>query len=200
VKRSLKRLPVVGAWMFALAPEAHAHLTTSGLGPFYDGLTHPFVTPEDLLPLVALSVLAGLRGARFGRFVLFALPGAWLVGSAVGLVITSPVLIAATRTVVTITLGALVAADVRLPLTSVASLAIVLGLLSGGLSGMDLARTQSGALIVAGGACAFFVVVALLAACVVSLRSQWARIATRVAGSWIAASGLFMLGWALHKG
>ena len=43
-----------------------------------------------------------------------------------------------------------------------------------------------------------FVLVALAAAVSASLRAQWARIAVRVAGSWIAASGLLMLGWAVR--
>jgi hypothetical protein len=33
---------------------------------------------------------------------------------------------------------------------------------------------------------------------VVSLVAAWARIAVRVAGSWIAAIGLLMLGWNLR--
>ena len=41
---------------------------------------------------------------------------------------------------------------------------------------------------------------ALVAACVVSLHQQWARMAVRVAGSWMAAIGLLMLGWALRGG
>jgi len=45
---------------------------------------------------------------------------------------------------------------------------------------------------------AVFVLVALAAAFVVRLRGEWARIAVRVAGSWIAASGLLMLGWAVR--
>ena len=47
---------------------------------------------------------------------------------------------------------------------------------------------------------AVFVLIALAAAFVVRLRAHWARIAVRVAGSWIAASGLLMLGWAVRKG
>jgi hypothetical protein len=42
---------------------------------------------------------------------------------------------------------------------------------------------------------AVFVLVALVAALVVSLRAQWARVTVRVAGSWIKAIGLLMLGW-----
>jgi len=30
------------------------------------------------------------------------------------------------------------------------------------------------------------------------VRALWARIAVRVGGSWIAASGLFMLGWVVR--
>jgi hypothetical protein len=33
---------------------------------------------------------------------------------------------------------------------------------------------------------------------VVQLRAHWARIAVRVAGSWIADSGLLMLGWSFR--
>lgn len=43
-----------------------------------------------------------------------------------------------------------------------------------------------------------FVLVALAAAFVVRLRAEWARIAVRVAGTWIAASCLLMLGWAVR--
>jgi len=43
-----------------------------------------------------------------------------------------------------------------------------------------------------------FVLVTLASALVVSLRKSWARIAVRVAGSWIAAIGLLMFGWAMR--
>jgi len=42
---------------------------------------------------------------------------------------------------------------------------------------------------------AVFVLVALVAALVVSLRAQWVRVTVRVAGSWITAIGLLTLGW-----
>jgi len=45
---------------------------------------------------------------------------------------------------------------------------------------------------------ALFVLVTLASAFVVSLERPWARIAVRVAGSWIAASGLLLLGWAFR--
>jgi urease accessory protein len=45
---------------------------------------------------------------------------------------------------------------------------------------------------------ALFVTTALAAALVVALSAPWARIVVRVAGSWIAAAGLLLLGWSLR--
>src|SRR5271166_4350501 len=125
------------------APSAHAHLMNTGFGPFYDGLTHLFVTPEDLLPVIALALLAGLRGPRFGRAVLFALPVAWLVGSAAGLLLAPQVTLPVAETIVTIALGALLAADCPLPFAAVGGLAILLGLLHGSLNGSELPKTNA---------------------------------------------------------
>jgi len=48
-----------------------------------------------------------------------------------------------------------------------------------------------------GSMAAIFVVTALAAAAA-NATSGWTRIAVRVVGSWVAASGLLALGWALH--
>jgi urease accessory protein len=184
---------------FILVPvPAYAHLMNTGFGPFYDGLTHLFVTPEDLLPVVALTLLGGLRGPRCGRAVLFALPLTWLAAGVGGPLVASHLTLPAATAAVTIVLGALVAADVPLPLEVVAALASVLGLLNGGLNGSELGGARSSGLNMLGVACALFVVVALLAGQIASLRSAWARVVVRVAGSWVSAIGLLMLGWALR--
>jgi hypothetical protein len=57
----------------------------------------------------------------------------------------------------------------------------------------------AGAQALIGVAAVVFVLVALVAALVIQQRQAWSRIAVRVLGSWIAASGLLMLGWALHR-
>src|SRR6202048_2294791 len=173
-------IPMIGA------PSAHAHLMNTGLGPFSDGLTHFIATPEDLLPVIALALLAGLRGPRFGRAVLFALPVAWLVGSAAGLLLVPPITLPVAETIVTIALGGLLAADPPLPLASIACLAILLGLLNGVLDGSELPKTSSsGQLSAAGVAAALFVAVSLLAGQAASMRVPWARVAVRGAGRWI---------------
>ena len=77
---------------------------------------------------------------------------------------------------------------------------LALGLLHGFLNGAGIATAGREALALAGIVTAIFVLVALVAALVVSLRAPWARIVVRVAGSWIAAIGLLMLGWSLRGG
>jgi len=179
-----------------------AHLVTTGLGPFYDGISHLALTPEDLLPVIALALLAGQGGARHGRWALFVLPGAWLLGGLAGL--AAPAGIGTALTAVSfLVLGGLVAADPRLPSPATTALAAALGLFHGFLNGAGPVGPEAagpGGLELLGIAVTVFAVVALAAALVVSLRAPWTRIAVRVAGSWIAATGLLMLGWALRGG
>jgi urease accessory protein len=187
----------VAMWL-AVASPAHAHLVNSGLGPFYDGLAHPLVTPEDLLPVVALALLAGLGGAQYGRWALFVLPVAWLVGMAVAPITGAPFNPSWVSAVLTVLLGILVATDRIIPLALVIGLAMCLGIMHGFWSGPELVGANGRILMMAGIGCALFVVVSLLSGQVAALRAQFARIIVRVAGSWIAASGLLMFGWAMR--
>ncbi|MGH2570433.1 MAG: HupE/UreJ family protein, partial [bacterium] len=76
---------LLGALAAVAAPRpALAHATNTGFGPFYDGLAHLFVTPEDLLTVVAIALFAAQHGAKAGRRAVVALPAAWLAGMAAG--------------------------------------------------------------------------------------------------------------------
>jgi hydrogenase/urease accessory protein HupE len=176
--------------------EARAHLVTTGLGPVYDGISHFALTPEDVLPVLALALLAGLSGPRCGRAVLFVLPVAWLSGGLLGLSRSSELLLPALTASTLLALGALVALDRKLPLGLAAGLAAALGFFHGYLNG----SAKLGVLGLSGVAATLFVVVALVAAFVVSLRASWSRIAVRVAGSWLVAISMLMLGWAFRAG
>lgn len=167
-----------------------AHLVTTGLGPVYDGIAHVLFTPEDLVPIVALALLVGLRGKDHARAVLLALPLAWLAGGIAGIALghrPGPALAAASF----LAIGGLVAADARIPLAATVALACAVGTLHGSMSPIGM----SGLLGIAATA---FVLVSLIAAVVRSLRPPWTRIAVRVLGSWIAASGMLLVGWALR--
>ncbi len=188
----------LAAGLLAAATPAHAHLMNSGFGPFYDGLAHPLISPEDLLPAVAVTLLAGLGGARYGRWVLATLPAAWIIGMAAGWALALPVLPAWASAVATALTGALVASDPRLPLGAVMGWAAALGALHGYGNGHELAAATGGLVAIAGIACSLAATVSLLAGQVASLRAQWARLAVRISGSWIAAVGLLMLGWSVR--
>lgn len=177
---------------------AEAHLTSTGMGPVYDGLLHLLLSPEDVIAVLALALFAGQRGAAHGRWVLFVLSGAWLVGGLSGLT-TATIHGAALTFVSFLLLGALLAADAALPLYATTALAGLIGLFHGYLNGGGMGPPADGALALLGLVFAVFVVVALASSLVVSLRQQWHRIAVRVVGSWIVASGLLMLGWALRR-
>jgi len=179
---------------------AHAHLVTTGLGPVYDGISHLVLSFDDLLPAIALALLAGLNGPAAGRRVLFTLPAVWLAAGLLGFhssAAPAPLGLAAPSFLV---LGGLVAADLRLPSGAVTGLACALGAVHGFLNGAGIAADGREASGLVGIAAALFVVAALISAAVVALRGPSARIAVRVAGSWIAAIGLLLAGWSLRAG
>jgi len=191
----------LGAVLFCLcASRAEAHLVTTGLGPVYDGVAHLALSPADLALVVAVVFLAAMRGARHGRWLLALLPAAWLAGGVIGLsfpVNASPGWAIGLSFLV---VGALVAADRNLPLPVVMGLATILGTFHGFLTGAALAATPSARLELTGEWVALVVVVTLLAGLVVSLRAFWARVVVRVLGSWIAATGLLLIGWSFRGG
>lgn len=184
--------------MFPLA--AQAHLNSTGMGPIYDGLAHFLMSPEDLIPAFALALLSGMRGAKYGRRTLFVLPGAWLLGGFIGLAASTfngnPIVSASWFLVV----GGLLAVDAKLSLQVSTAIAAVLGLYHGYLNGAGLGLSFSSASVLIGLIFSVFAIIALASAIVVQLRASWARIAVRVVGSWIFASGLLLIGWTVRKG
>ena len=182
---------------FLLPSTAEAHLVTTGLGPLYDGISHVFFSPDDLLPVLAMALLAGLNGPVAGRRTLFVLTVAWLFGGLGGYLVGQTLLPSTVTCASFLALGGLTAADRRLSSHLIIGLAAALGLLHGWLNGAGIAEAQRDILGLAGIGSAIFVLAALVSAMVISLRARWMRIAVRVAGSWVAATGLLMLGWGL---
>jgi len=177
---------------------AEAHLNATGMGPIYDGLMHFLTSPEDLVPVLALALLAGLRGAPYGRLAMFALPTAWLLGCLFGFSAAAASAGMLGASFWFLALGGLVVFDARLSLRAMTALCALLGLVHGYLNGAGMGLSASAVVAAIGLASAVFVVVVLVAAFVARLQTHWARIAVRIGGSWIAASGLLMLGWSVR--
>lgn len=176
---------------------AQAHLITTGLGPVYDGISHFLMSPEDLVPAVALALLAGQSGPKAGRGVLFVLPPVWFIGGLAGLAAASPVQPSLTWVSFILT-GGLVAANLKLPISAILALAAVLGVFHGFLNGSALSSDGSALGSLTGICATLFVLAALLAAMVISFSQPTARIAFRVLGSWTTAAGMLMFGWWLR--
>jgi urease accessory protein len=180
-----------------LPVRAEAHLPSIGLGPVYDGIFHLLLSPEDLIPVIALALLAGQRGTSSSRRVLWIFPLTWFMGGFTGMYLGTPRGSALTC-LSFLLLGGLIAANAKLSLPLITALAVLLGFFHGYLNGSGVNRFNDGAYVLLGLSLSVFVVVVLFSSFVIPLRRQWTLIVVRVAGSWIAASGLLMLGWALR--
>ena len=188
-------LPLILA---GLSLPAHAHLVQTGFGKFYDGVVHLGMTPSDLLIVVAMALLAGLRGSRASRLCVLTLPVAWFVGGLIGA--RWPALGSIDwLTIVPFALtGALVALDARIRDAALQALAVAAGLIHGLVNGATMDPEGTGLLALAGAVSAVVFIALLLAAEVSRLPDGWPRVTVRALGSWITATGMLMFGWMLH--
>jgi hydrogenase/urease accessory protein HupE len=188
-------LRVAAAVLLGASLPAHAHLVNTGFGAYYDGLAHVVMTPADLLVVIAVAMLAGQRGTQAARWALFALAAAWLAGGVLGARHPADAVLPLATTFTFGLAGVLVALDAKLPAAGVALVAVAAGLVHGYANGASMAPGGAGPLALAGAVTAAFCVAAVVAAQATTLKAAWSRIALRVAGSWIAAAGVLMLGW-----
>lgn len=158
------------------------------------------LTPADLLVVLALALFAGLRGAAAARILLLALPLAWLAGGALGAYWPGAGTLPLWTTLTFLVAGALVALNARVRDDGVAVIGCVAGFLHGLVNGATMAPGGAGGLSLAGALVTVFCLTAIVGAEVSALPAGWPRIAVRVAGSWIAAAGLLMLGWLARGG
>ncbi len=185
------------AWLLLASASAHAHLRDSGFGPVADGALHLFLSFDDLLAVVAMAVLASQHDEATAQRAAGTLPAAWFVGAFAGFAAGKAFIPASTTSLTLLALGILVAAGRRLPMALVTALAAAVGLVHGLLKGASLAASRHDGMALAGIVGAVLVVATLIVVPGLRLNGTAARIALRVAGSWIAAIGLLYLGWTL---
>jgi len=178
-----------------------AHLVPTGLGPWGDGLARLVLQPLDLLVLVALVLLAVQSGGPWRDRLALVLPLSWLVGGLGGLGVGTELPLALPCTAIVIAVGVLVSLgpglrlgkrlDERYLLTTAAGLVLLFGL----GAGSSLAGHGGAIEALVGEAVAIAVVTTLLLMALAPPHPRWLALGLRVVGSWIAASGLLMLGW-----
>jgi len=195
-KSRLRRLAFL-FFVIGLPARAGAHLVTSGLGPVYDGMEHMLLSPDQWIMVAGLGLLAGLNGAAAGRAALFSFPCAWFAGGGTGHLIHLPLPLLIPG-VALLVVGGLVAADLKAGRKIVVAVAVVLGFLQGYLNGVPPGAVDGAPLALLGASVVAFVILALGAGLAVNVEG-WRRIVVRVAGSWMAAIGILLLGWTIRK-
>jgi urease accessory protein len=204
MRRTLGRAVVAAAALIGSAQAADAHIVASRLGDFYAGALHPLTDLQDLILWIAVGVLGGSLGAAAGRWLVLVFPLGLLAGLVLGLtsggVSAKPVVDAG----MVVVLGLLLAANVRIPAAPLCTIALGLAMVRGAVSSGDVGLETNRLLFAAGLASAGYAAITLTMAVTLAFRGTdadpsiaWRGIAIRAFGSWIAAIGLMMGGFAL---
>lgn len=184
------------------AGAAWAHGEIKGVGAFYGGVLHPYISPAHLIALLALGLLFGQRGVPASRHAMAALLAALALGLGFSLrwsrlpdlPAPDPLLLG---------LGALFGLGVVLarrwpgwalvPLSALAGLAVGLDSAPDGMAPAQRSAALLGTLVGA------VLCTACLAGCVHHLQQSWARVGVRVLGSWLSASAILVLALAIAR-
>jgi hypothetical protein len=174
-----------------------AHLVPTGLGPWGDGMARLMLQPLDLLLLVALVLLAVQNGRSWSDRLALVLPLSWLVGGLGGLLVGRELPLALLCAALVTAVGVLAALEpaLRLGKRFLRGGTAALSLLFGLVAGSSLAGHGGALQALLGEAVAIAVVTALLLMALDPPHPRWLALGLRLIGSWIAASGLLMLGW-----
>jgi len=176
---------------------AHAHLVNTRLGDFYGGMLHPLTGVGDILPWLALAVLAAFQTAERARWVVVMFPLALFAGTASTLLWPSLPFVPYAGIALIAIVGLAVAAGIRLPVLVLAGLGVIVALVDGYQNGQAMVPSTDHWLFISGVAMIGYVVMTLVVALTLAFlkgRGGWREIALRAGGSWIAAVGIMALG------
>lgn len=194
ISRTTARRWLVAALALVAAP-AWAHGAIPGIGAFYSGALHPFVSPAHLIVLLALGLRFGqtaqqhVRQAKHAMLaLLLALVAGLCLHTWAGDPDTDRILLACAALT-----GLAVAAALAMPATADVALGLIVGGavgLSSGPSGVD-GRTY--VVMLFGTGLASIGLTAYVTVMVSIIHRAWLHIVVRVLGSWLAASALLVL-------
>lgn len=199
---SSRKIKALAAALFlAAVSPLHAHAVFSAKGPFFGGLKHFGASVEDILAATAVGIIAAQQAVGMTGKTVLALVLGWCLGGMIGLGIgvdpATPGTLAACSILILGVVGAIGHPyGPAVPIT----LACAAGLLHGVLNGaaMQPDAVSSGLLQLLGIVVAGGVVATYPSALLDLFRQRWVRIVARVVSSWIAATGLLLLGWSLR--
>lgn len=176
------------------------HVAVEGLGELGNGALHPFVTPAHVLVIAAVGILLGQRLP----FRLTKPMAALAIGSAAGLLATTsgwpqelpqPLLLA-----IALAIAAWVTIERQVPVSALAAVTAAGGLVIGLDSAAPPGTPAETAKTLAGTWFAINASIGYLALCLSHSEGRpWARIALRIAASWIIAIALLVLAFEFRK-
>jgi urease accessory protein len=172
---------------------AFAH-PMQGVGDFYAGMLHPVITIETVLPLIALSLLAGQQRREAAIHLLVAFPAALIVGALLASLRDAPSSLGIVQLILTAGFGILVAFARPVPSWLLVALGAVLGVAAGWANAAELVGQGSRLRFIAGLALVGLLLLVYGNGLVRNLKREWTQIAVRVVGSWIAAVSILVLG------
>jgi urease accessory protein len=184
----------LGALTVLAVPSAAFAHPMKGVGDFYAGMLHPVVSIEMILPLIALGLFAGQQRRETAISILAAFPAAILVGTCLTFIRPVPSFIGTVSLGITAAIGVLIALSMRLTSAVPVSLAVLLGFAIGWSNASEITPQMSPVRFVAGLAVAGLFVATYGVGLVRSLKFEWSQLAVRVAGSWLAAIGILVVG------
>jgi len=165
-----------------------------GVGDFYAGMLHPLTAIECVLPMIALSLLAGQQRRRSTIGILLSFPLACGAGASLGVVFPSGSYFIVINTAAMAVLGILVALARPLPISVCIGLSTALGLSLGWANAAELTVGTSPYRFIPGLALVALLLISYGAGLVRRLSAPWAQVGFRVVGSWIATVGILVLG------
>lgn len=193
---SIRLVSAAGA--FTCVPSfAHAHLVDTRLGDFYGGALHPLTEFQQILPWIALAVLAAFQEPQRARWITPAFPAALLAGALAALILPEPPFASALGLALVAVTGLAVAAAARVPLAILLGITVLTGLLHGYQNGATMVASTDQFLFLCGMTTVGYVVITLATGSAVAFLhgvGGWGAIALRAGGSWVAAVGIMVLG------
>lgn len=189
------RITVVGLALSTVSSPALAHSSVR-IGDFYNGLLHPLIHFETLLPALALALWAAQFALADAVRALSAFVLAAFLGAIAAFADHPPPGASTILAAAMFAIGISLAAMLRPPLAVTAPLALFVGFTIGSFAATEAREEIQRPILYLLG---IPTGVGLLSTYIVGYlpeyidRFPWLRIACRVVGSWIAAAGLLVL-------
>lgn len=180
--------------LLLLSPSALLAHPMQGVGDFYAGMLHPLTAIEWVLPMVALSLLAGQQGREPAICIMIAFPISLATGAIAGCAFPTSSQLEIVNLASIAALGLLVAWAGGLPLKLCVPIAVLVGLPIGFANGAELTSATSPYRFIPGLTLVGLLLMSYGVGFVRWLKAPWTKIGVRVVGSWIAAVGILTLG------